>query len=77
VDGLVLVNIAGDVTSVQPGVPDYIVDVRDITYLILRFQTTPNSPNWNPNADINNDGIVNMRDITIAILNFRKTIQDP
>jgi hypothetical protein len=77
VDGVVLVNIAGDVSSVIPGVPDLIVNARDVTYLILLFQTTPNSPNWNPNADINNDLIVNARDVTIAVLNFMKTFEDP
>ena len=46
--------------------------MRDVSYLIIRFNSKPNSANWNPNADINNDGTVNMRDISIAILNFNK-----
>ena len=46
--------------------------MRDIKYIISLFNTTPISPNWNPNADINNDGIVNMRDVQIPILNFNK-----
>jgi hypothetical protein len=77
VNGLVLVNIAGDVSSIQQGVPDYIVNARDVTYLILLFNTRPESPNWNPNADINNDQVVNARDVLIAVLNFMKTFEDP
>ncbi|MEM4713056.1 MAG: PQQ-binding-like beta-propeller repeat protein [Candidatus Bathyarchaeia archaeon] len=76
-DRIVLVNIAGDVSSHVPGVPDYIVNSRDVTYLILLFNTRPWSPNWNPNADINNDNVVNARDITIAVINFMKTFNDP
>ena len=49
-----------------------VVDMRDINYTILLFNTNSSSPNWKPNADINNDGTVNMRDIQIAILNFNK-----
>jgi outer membrane protein assembly factor BamB len=73
VDGVVRIGVAGDITSSQPGIPDGIVDTRDTTYCILLFQTFPSSPNWKPNADINNDGIVNTRDITVTITNFRKT----
>jgi len=46
--------------------------MRDVTYLILHFNTKPGSPNWDPNTDINNDGVCNMRDVTIAILNFNQ-----
>jgi hypothetical protein len=46
--------------------------MRDVNYLIQLFNTNPSSPNWKPNADVNNDGTVNMRDIQIAILNFNK-----
>jgi len=67
------VGVAGDVSGETLGVYDGICNMRDVTYLIMLFQTEPNSPNWNPNADINNDGIVNMRDITIAVLNFNKS----
>jgi hypothetical protein len=66
------VGVPGDVTGTSAAVPDGRVDIRDITYVILKFQTTPQSPNWNPNADINNDGVVDIRDITFAILNFFK-----
>jgi hypothetical protein len=44
--------------------------MKDIAYLVMLFNTKPTSPNWNPNADVDNNGVVNMRDIAIAILNF-------
>jgi hypothetical protein len=66
------VGVSGDVSSPVLGVYDKTVNMRDIQYLILLFNTNPSSPNWNPNADINNDGTVNMRDIQIAILYFNQ-----
>jgi hypothetical protein len=66
------VGVPGDVSGPTPGVYDGTCNMRDIQYLILLFNTNPTSPNWKPNADINNDGTVNMRDIQIAILNFNK-----
>jgi len=66
------VVIPGDVSSTTQGVPDGTVNMRDINYSILLFNTKPSTPKWNPNADVNNDQIVNMRDIQIAILNFNK-----
>jgi hypothetical protein len=46
--------------------------MKDIAYLVILFNTKPTSPNWNPNADVNNDGVCNMKDIAIAIINFNK-----
>jgi hypothetical protein len=66
------VGIPGDISGVRVGSPDGTVNMRDIAYLVLLFNTKPNSPNWNPNADINDDGTVNMRDIAIAVMNFGK-----
>jgi len=66
------VGVPGDISGPTQGVYDGITNMRDISYLILLFTTKPSSPNWNPNADINNDATVNMRDISIAILNFNK-----
>jgi len=66
------VGIPGDVSSATSGVQDGKVDMRDISYLVLRFNSKWGFPNWKPNADINDDGVVNMRDISIAILNFNK-----
>jgi len=66
------IGVPGDISSSQPGKPDGVVNMRDATYCILLFNTKPDSPNWKPNADINNDGVVNMRDVTIIILHFNQ-----
>jgi hypothetical protein len=66
------VGVPGDVSGPTLGVFDGTTNMRDIQYLILYFNTNPNSPNWKPNADINSDATVNMRDIQIAILNFNQ-----
>ena len=66
------VGVPGDVSSATTGVPDGIVNMRDIAYMISLFNSRPGSPNWKPNADVNNDGVVNMRDIAIGIVNFNK-----
>jgi hypothetical protein len=66
------VGVPGDVSGPTQGVYDNIVNMRDISYMILLFNTRPESPNWNPNVDVNNDAVVNMRDISIAIINFNK-----
>jgi hypothetical protein len=66
------VGVPGDISGPTQGVYDGICNMRDIQFLILLFNTMPSSPNWKPNADVNNNGAVNMRDIQIAILNFGK-----
>ena len=71
-DILVHVGVPGDISGPTHGVYDGKCDMRDISYLITHFNSKPNSTNWKPNADINNDATVNMRDISIAILNFNK-----
>jgi hypothetical protein len=54
-------------------VKDGIINMRDITACILLFQTTPSSPNWNPDADVDKSGKVDMRDVTFLILHFGHT----
>jgi len=66
------VGVPGDISGPTLGVYDGKCDMRDVSYLIIRFNSNPNSANWNANADINNDATVNMRDVSIAILNFNK-----
>jgi len=71
-DASIHIGVPGDISSATPGVLDGIANMRDINYLVLLFNTNLGSPNWNPNADVNNDGICNMRDINIAIVNFNR-----
>jgi predicted MPP superfamily phosphohydrolase len=66
------VGVPGDVSSSTQGVYDGKCDMKDIAYLVTLFNTKPNSPNWNPNADVDNNAVVSMKDIAIAILNFNK-----
>lgn len=61
------IKLIGDI------VKDGRIDARDVTACILLFGTTPESQNWNPDADVNQDKIVNSRDITFLVLNFGKT----
>jgi hypothetical protein len=68
----VYVGVPGDVSGSTQGVYDKKCDMKDIAYLVILFNTKPTSPNWNPNADVNNDGVCNMKDIAIAIINFNK-----
>lgn len=65
-------GVPGDISSSTTGVYDGRVNMRDIAGLVNFFSTNPNSPNWNPNADINNDGTVNMKDIAIAVAHFNQ-----
>ena len=66
------VIIDGGGTGVVVNITANGVNMRDINYSILLFNTRPSTPKWNPNADVNNDQVVNMHDIQIAILNFNK-----
>ncbi|HVO85784.1 MAG TPA: C39 family peptidase, partial [Candidatus Eisenbacteria bacterium] len=69
---LVHVGVPGDVSSTTIGKYDGTTNMKDVAYMIMLFNAKPNSPNWNPNADVNNDGVVNMKDIAIAIAYFNK-----
>jgi hypothetical protein len=71
--GWVFVALVGDVTGPN-GVPDGKVDIRDVHYVAMYYGTTPSSPNWNPNADINNDGKVDIRDVHIAATNYGESV---
>jgi hypothetical protein len=67
--GWIIVSIVGDVTGPN-GWPDGQVDIRDVHYVAIYYGATLSSPNWNPNADINNDGKVDIRDVHLAAVNY-------
>lgn len=46
------------------------VDMRDIQIICQAFSSTPEDPNWNPDADVNKDYVVNMRDMGITTNQF-------
>ncbi len=69
---LIHVGYAGDVSGATPGAYDGVVNMKDVAYMIMLFNSKQGAHNWSPNADVNNDGVVNMRDVAIAISNFNK-----
>jgi hypothetical protein len=62
-------HLLGDVTGLN-GKPDARVNMRDISYLVIQFDTTPQSPKWDPIVDLNGDGKVDMKDISTTVSNF-------
>jgi hypothetical protein len=66
------VGVPADISSSTPGVYDGVCNMKDIAYMVALFNTRPDSPNWNPNADVNNDGVCNMKDIAIGVAYFNK-----
>ena len=56
----------GDITGPTPGVPDCKINATDSFTISLLFSTTPASPNWNPNADLNKDNVVDSCDVSIV-----------
>jgi hypothetical protein len=49
------------------------VDITDLGLLADAFNTTPASPKWNVNADLDGDGKVNITDLGLLADNFGKT----
>jgi outer membrane protein assembly factor BamB len=64
IDGWVYVTIPGDLNG------DGYVKIGDIVSVISNFPKTPSSPNWNPNADWNDDHKGGIGDIVITIGHF-------
>jgi hypothetical protein len=63
-DGSIMITIPGDING------DKIVTVLDIYALGKAYGATQSSPNWNQNADINNDGAVNELDVATLSAHF-------
>jgi hypothetical protein len=49
------------------------VDMKDLGLVCHVFDTSPESPNWNPACDVDHDGKVNMKDIGLVAKDFGKT----
>jgi parallel beta-helix repeat protein len=71
-DFQVHVSVPGDVSSTTPAVYDGTVNMRDVAYLVILFNKKIGSPDFNPNADVNDDLVINMRDIAISVFYFNK-----
>jgi hypothetical protein len=63
-------RLPGDVTG------DGKVDAQDLSAVALALNSTPESPNWNPAADLNQDGIVDVFDLVLVGRNFGKGEQE-
>lgn len=63
------VTAPGDITG-PAGHPDGIVDMTDVTALVVIFNVRVGGSSWNPDMDVNDDGIINMHDIAIAVFNY-------
>jgi len=50
------------------------VDMADFILTSQAFQSTQSSVNWNPSADVNQDGIVNINDLAIIALVYSESI---
>jgi hypothetical protein len=59
--------ILGDINS------DLTVNLADLILLQQAFGAISTSPNWNPNADLNNDGKIDASDLYILSRNYGKT----
>ena len=46
------------------------IDIIDVSMMASAFDSTPGTPKWNPNADLNNNGIVDIVDLSIAAFDF-------
>jgi parallel beta-helix repeat protein len=66
--GRIILTIKGDING------DGAVDIYDAIILSAAFNSSPSSPNWNPNADVNSDGSVDIYDAIILSSNFGKKI---
>jgi len=49
------------------------VEIRDFSVIALAYGSSPGSPAWNPNADVNGDGRVDIIDLALAAKDFGKT----
>jgi parallel beta-helix repeat protein len=65
-DGTIKVRIAliGDINL------DRTVNNNDLILLVQAYGSTPSDPNWNPNADLDNDNVVGIFDLKILGENF-------
>lgn len=48
------------------------VNMKDVVTAILAFNSFPEQPRWNPNADLDKNGHVDMRDIVLIVLHFNQ-----
>jgi len=60
IDGTMRIKVVGDING------DGSVNIDDLTLLTQAFGSTPTSPNWNSDADLNKDNLVNALDLYLV-----------
>lgn len=55
---------------------DGIINIMDLATMGLAYGSTPESPNWNPNCDLNYDSVVNTLDTGILGHYMGKTVNE-
>ena len=63
-DNFVIITIMGDVDG------NFEVDIFDITYICVVYDTRMGEPEYVPNCDINSDGIIDIFDVTTACITY-------
>jgi hypothetical protein len=66
-DGKIRIKLMGDVNG------DCIVDLYDLTAVALAFSSSTGDPNWNPEADLKEDGTIDIFDIVTIVVNYGRT----
>ena len=66
-DGKIQIKLMGDVNG------DCIVDLYDLTAVALAFSSSTGDPNWNPEADLKEDGTIDIFDIVTIVVNYGRT----
>jgi len=67
IDGKIKIKLMGDVNG------DCVVDLLDLTSVALAFSSSPGDPNWNPEADLLEDGTINIVDLVTVVVNYGRT----
>jgi parallel beta-helix repeat protein len=62
--GWVILTISGDLNG------DYTVGLADLVILAKAYGSKPRDPNWNPNADMDDNGIVGLSDLVIMAIHY-------
>jgi hypothetical protein len=66
--GLITVSIPGDING------DFKVNLQDLVLLARAYDSKPDSANWNPNADIDDNGMVNLSDLVALSQHYEQQV---
>jgi hypothetical protein len=67
IDGKIRIKMRGDVNG------DCVVDIFDLTAIALAFSSSPGDPDWNPDADLLEDGTIDIFDLVTVVVNYGRT----